>query len=187
MDTVLRHIYKITIGPHHSSTDENPWRFWLDVHVIADKYLVPALSEQACKYFFDFARSEQNLDEITDILETLETKMSHDTKISELAAELRNKNLGGLLQDKRYREKVQDDKALMWERVDQLLRTDQVSHTDQVVRVNGEIGMNIPPGGTYGCFITNNGRLGDRVKVRCESSFGAEGSLRIFKPISQYS
>ena len=186
MDTVLRHVYKIPIGPRHSSSGENPWRFWLDVHITADKYLVPALSEQACKYFFDFARSERNLDEITNILETLDTEMSHDDKISELAAELRNKHLRDLLQNKKYREKIQGDKALMWEHVDQLLRTDQVSHVDQIVHINGEIGMDIPPGETYGCFITNNGRLGDRVKVRCESSFGAEGSLRLFKPISQY-
>ena len=186
MDTVLRHIYKIPIGPRHSSTDENPWRFWLDVHVTADKYLVPALSEQACKYFFEFARSEKNLDEITDILETLDTEMSHENKISELAAELRNKHLRGLLQNERYRGKLQDDQELMWEHIDQLLRGDQVSHDGQVLHVNGETEMNVPPGETYGCFITNSGRLGDRVKVRCESSFGAQGSLRLFKPISQY-
>jgi hypothetical protein len=180
MDTVLRHVYKIPIGPRHSSSGENPWRFWLDVHITADKYLVPALSEQACKYFFDFARSERNLDEITNILETLDTEMSHDDKISELAAELRNKHLRDLLQNKKYREKIQGDKALMWEHVDQLLRGEQILHG------NGEIETTIPPGATNKCFITNNGSSGDRVKLRCESSFGTDGSLRLFQPISQY-
>jgi len=190
MDAVLRNIYKIPIGTRRPY--EKQWRFWLDVHITADKYLVPALSEQASKYFFDIARSERNLDEVTDIIETLNTEMSHDNKLIELTAELRNKHLRKLLQNERYREKVQDDKTLMWEHIDQLLRADQLlcadqpRRADQILRVDGEIEMNILPGATNQCFITNNGRLGDRVKLRCESSLGANGSVRLFQPISQY-
>ena len=169
MDTVLRHIYKSPIGPRHSSSGGNPWRFWLDVRITADKYLVPALSEQAFKYLFDFARSEKNLDEIADIVNTLQTEMSHDDKIFGLAAELRKKHLRNLLQNKRYREKIEDDKALMWEHVDQVLRTD------------GEIEVSVPRGQTKEFYITNNGEFEDSVKVRCESSFGAEGNVRLFR------
>lgn len=174
MDTVLRYIYKIPVAPRCSSSDENPWCCWLDVYTIADKYLVPALSEQACKYFFDFSRSERSLNEIADIIETLHMEMNHDNKTFKLAAELREKHLRKLLQNKQYREKVQDDQALMWEHVDQLLRTD------------GEIEVNVPPGKTKEFCITNNGSFGDRIKVRCESSFGAGGNVRLFQPISQY-
>jgi hypothetical protein len=46
--------------------------------------------------------------------------------------------------------------------------------------------VNIPPGATKQCFIANSGRSGDRVKLRCESAFGAEGRVRLFQPISQY-
>jgi hypothetical protein len=174
IDTILRYIYKIPVAPRHSSSDENPWRYWLDVYTTADKYLVPALSEHACKYFFDFARAERSLNEIADIIETLHTEMNHDNKIFKLAAELRKKHLRRLLQNKRYRETVQDDQALMWEHVDQLLRTD------------GEVEVNVPPGETKEFYITNNGSFGDRVKVRCESSYGAGGNVRLFQPIFQY-
>ena len=130
---------------------------------------MPALSEQAFKYLFDFARSEKNLDEIADIVNTLQTEMSHDDKIFGLAAELRKKHLRNLLQNKRYREKIEDDKALMWEHVDQVLRTD------------GEIEVNVPRGQSKEFYITNNGEFEDSVKVRCESSFGAEGNVRLFR------
>lgn len=69
---------------------------------------------------------------------------------------------------------AEDDKTLVWEHVDQLLRDD------------GEMGVNVPPGKTKELFITNNGGSEDRVKVRYESSFGVEGSVRLFQQISRY-
>lgn len=129
MEAVLRYLYKIQIGPFKQYPVYRPWRFWLDVHIAADKYLVLVLSEQAYECFFSYARMEWNLDSTIDTLELLTTEMSHYDKLLSLAAELREKHLRQLLKNKRYREKLEDDKALLWEHVDQLLAAEHGQET----------------------------------------------------------
>ena len=43
LDLVLRYIYTIQpcIIRRTERTQHTPWRFWLDVHTTADKYLIP--------------------------------------------------------------------------------------------------------------------------------------------------
>jgi len=120
----LRYLYKAPYGLRGQAPVERPWRFWLDVHIAADKYLVPSLSQQAYAEFFTYARLEWDLDKTVDTLETLTTEMAYDDKLVALATELRKKHLRQLLKNKRYREKLEDDKALLWEHVDQLLATE---------------------------------------------------------------
>jgi hypothetical protein len=121
MEAVLRYLYKAPFGLRKQPKVAKPWRFWLDVHIAADKYLVPVLSEQASKEFFTYARTEWNLDNTIDIMEMLTTEMTHDDKLIALAAELREKHLRQLLKNKRYRKKLENDKVLLWEHIDQLL------------------------------------------------------------------
>ena len=121
MEAVLRYLYKAPYGLRGQAPVERPWRFWLDVHIAADKYLVPALSQQAYTEFFTYARMEWNLENTIDTLEMLTTEMTYDDKLVALAAELRKKQLRNLLKNQRYREKLEDDKALLWEHIDQLL------------------------------------------------------------------
>ena len=71
MEAVLRYLYKAPIGPREQSLGYRPWRFWLDVHIAADKYLVSALSEEAYECFFAYARREWNLDGTIDTLEMI--------------------------------------------------------------------------------------------------------------------
>lgn len=52
------------------------------------------------------------------------TEMTHDDKLIALAAELREKHLRQLLKNKRCREKLKNDKVLLWEHVDQLLASE---------------------------------------------------------------
>jgi uncharacterized protein HemY len=96
------------------------WRFWLEVHITATKYLVPDLSKTSCERLAEVARSQQALDNIIDILDALTSEQSHSAGLVELANELRNANIKPLLQSERYREKLESDKALLWAHVDRL-------------------------------------------------------------------
>jgi hypothetical protein len=172
MDAVLRHIYKAPIGPRHSQSNEKHWQFWLKVYITADKYLVPALSEQAYTEFYTYAKTAWDLDTVVQIIETLTIETSHNHKLVALATELRQVHFRQLLRSQQYRETLEEDKALLWEHVDQLL---------QLVRGDGagEVEITVSPGVTRGLYITNNGGTRDRVRISCASSLGDKGRLKL--------
>jgi hypothetical protein len=172
LDLVLRYIYTIQPCVVRSSelADQTPWRFWLDVHITADKYLIPQLSQQAYERFFDVARSRSDLDEIIDIIETLTTELSHDDGLVKLADELREANLKRLLQSARYREKLDSDKALLWAHVDELLAADHAA--------GGDRGFFLAPAQRTRRFhITNDSEVETKVYFRYEGSLTVEGDF----------
>ena len=62
--------------------------------------------------------------------------MTHDDKLISLAAELREKHLRQLLKNKRYHEKLEEDKVLLWAHVDQLLAAEHGRETQVHHRVH---------------------------------------------------
>lgn len=172
LDLVLRYIYTIQPCVVRSSelAQQAPWRFWLDVHTTADKCLIPQLSKQAYKRFFDVARSRSILDEIIDIIETLTTELSHDDGLVKLLDELREAKMKRLLQSARYREKLESDKALLWEHVDQLLAADHAA--------GGDRGFFLAPAQRTRRFhITNDSDAETKVYFRYEGSLTVEGDF----------
>lgn len=96
------------------------WRFWLNVHITATKYLVPDLKAQSCERLTEVACSQQALDDTINILDALTSEQSHSEGLARLSNELRNANIKQLLQSERYRRKLESDKTLFWAHVDRL-------------------------------------------------------------------
>jgi hypothetical protein len=97
------------------------WRFWLNIHVTGDKYLVPELGAEGSMLFCRYARKCTSADDIFDIIETCRTEFSHNDEFVELAAELREKNLGKLLSNNRFRAQLDSGgKEALWQQLDEL-------------------------------------------------------------------
>lgn len=119
LTNVLRIIYDLPIEEDFSSTPA--WRFWLDLYITADKYLVPKLKGDANRKFRIAAIASTDGDEIFDIIETLGSEMAHDNSLTALAESMRNNNFGKLLQNERYRAKLDSGgKETLWQVVDEL-------------------------------------------------------------------
>jgi len=172
MDLVLRYIYKIQpCNPTSPSlAQQTPWRFWLDVHITANKYLVPELSKKAYERFIEVARSRQDLDEVIDIMETLTSEMGHDNGLVKLASELRDANLKRLLQSERYREKLESDRSLLWAHLDQLLVGESPTGEERGFFL-------APPRRKRRFHITNDGDVEGKVYFRYEGSLRVEGDF----------
>jgi hypothetical protein len=117
LEHVIRHLYGFDI-PQNTQSE---WRFWLNLHVTADKYLVPKLSEVAGLNFRSIARKTKSIDDIIDILETIRIEMGHDIELVELAARLRKEHIGKLLSNDRYRAQLDSGGMdALWQQLDEL-------------------------------------------------------------------
>lgn len=116
VEEILRKIYGCTLP----EADQRSWRFWLNLVTAADKYLEVSLSDKANTFFVYSAWKEKNPDAIFDIIEAIKSEASLLEKLMQLAEQLRYHNLQALLDNDRYRATLDNDKALMWEQLDEL-------------------------------------------------------------------
>ena len=93
----------------------------MNLHVTADKYLIPRLSAEASDRFCSVAWTRESTDDIFDIMEAIRTDLSHNDDFVELAAELRKKNLSKLLSNDRFRAQLDSGgKEALWKQLDEL-------------------------------------------------------------------
>lgn len=117
---VLRSIYKLPI--EHDSTGQPNWRFWLNLHQTADKYLEPELSLTAKESFRQAAIESTNSDTVFDIIEAIKCEMTHDEETVELGEKLRKDNIGILLKNDRFRTQVDSGgKEAVWQQLNDLI------------------------------------------------------------------
>lgn len=109
LEAVLRHIY----GADFLDSDPKPWRFWLDLAITADKYLVPQLSETALDVLRNTAFRIEDADTILDIIESIKSDMAHDEVALKLTEDLRKKKLWLLQRSARYRDSLFEDRDSM--------------------------------------------------------------------------
>lgn len=91
----------------------------MNLHVTADKYLIPKLSANASKRFCFVARARKSTDDIFDIMEAIRT-------------ELRKKHLSNLLRNDRFRAQLDSGgKVAMWKQLDELNSKDLVTDKEE--------------------------------------------------------
>jgi hypothetical protein len=117
VEHVLHHIYKIPPLKFNVQS----WRHWLKVHLVADKYLEPALSAIARSQFTHIAFTQRDSDVIFDIIETISDEMKYDERFLQLAQSLREHNIVALLLNDRVCKKVDEDKDWRWEVINTLV------------------------------------------------------------------
>lgn len=118
VEHVLRHLYGCTLPQ-----DNKPWRLWLALVAAADKYLEPELSSAAGERLMHKAQTLESLkytNHVFDIIQELKANMAHHQSLLDFAEQLRKKHLEYLLKDKRYRELLVSDPALMLAQLDEL-------------------------------------------------------------------
>lgn len=118
VDVVLRHIYKV---PAYDDARDDSWRFWLDVHLTADKYLEFDLSGYARNMFMCAALDQQDTSVIMDIIEAIDSKMTHDKGCLKLVDEMIEKNIGALVQNHRFCNKINENIDLRWKIINLLV------------------------------------------------------------------
>lgn len=128
LEHVLHHIYKI----HPWRLDIMSWHHWLNVHQTADKYLEFTLSALARNEFSRIAYSQQDSNEIFDIIETINGgEVKDDDGFIQLARSLRENNVEALLQNDRVCKKVDEDRSWRWDMINTLVgqRKRSVEHS----------------------------------------------------------
>jgi hypothetical protein len=118
MERVLLNIYQ-DIQPITAQLAQS-WRYWLNVYVVADKYLEPKSIDQALTCVRTTIQSLENIDEIFNLYEALVTEMTHYDVFVELAAQLQRSHLDRLLDCDRFCRHVENDKDAMWKIVKSL-------------------------------------------------------------------
>jgi hypothetical protein len=118
VDYVLRHIYKSNRPTYFQFYQS--WRYWIDVYVAADKYLEPGASAKAYDNITSIAWDLQNIDEIFELLETLDTRMTDYPALVDFAAELQASHLNDLLKYDRFQKHVEEEPDAMWKIVNSL-------------------------------------------------------------------
>jgi hypothetical protein len=118
----------------------------MNLHVTADKYLIPKLSEVASDRFCVLAKVCKSADDIFDIIELCRNDLNHNEVFVTLAASLREKNLIKLLSNDRFRAQLDSGgKEALWEQLDEL--------TAKVFSVNTEEkSYSLCPGHTQNLF-----------------------------------
>lgn len=102
----------------------------MNLHVTADKYLIPQLSAAAGEKFCFFVQKRESADEVFDIMETIRNDLSHNDVFVKLAAGLREKHLGKLLGNDRFRAQLDDGgKEALWQQLNEL--TTKLFFTDK--------------------------------------------------------
>jgi hypothetical protein len=117
--TALEHVLRYLYGLGLPVSDH--WKFWMNLHVTADKYLIPKLSAVASDKFCAVARTCNEADDVFDIIETCRNELNHNDVFIELADELREKHLITLLGNDRFRAQLDSGgKEALWQQLDEL-------------------------------------------------------------------
>ena len=117
--TALEHVLRYLYGLGLPVSDH--WKFWMNLHVTADKYLIPKLSAVASDKFYAVARTCNEADDVFDIIEACRNELNHNDVFIELADELREKHLITLLGNDRFRAQLDSGgKEALWEQLDEL-------------------------------------------------------------------
>jgi hypothetical protein len=117
--TALEHVLRYLYGLGLRVSDH--WKFWMNLHVTADKYLIPKLSAVASDKFCAVARTCNEADDVFNIIEACRNELNHNDVFSELADELREKHLITLLGNDRFRAQLDSGgKEALWQQLDEL-------------------------------------------------------------------
>ena len=84
--TALEHVLRYLYGLGLPVSDH--WKFWMNLHVTADKYLIPKLSAVASDKFYAVARTCNEADDVFDIIEACRNELNQNDVFIELADEL---------------------------------------------------------------------------------------------------
>jgi hypothetical protein len=110
IERVLYHIYKVPPFPGK----EIAWRYWLNVHLAAEKYMEPELSAHARAEFIRVGYSQRKTDDIMEVMDTVKAQMGHDRGVLNLAHYLCLDNILALLKDEKFCKRVDEDRDLRW-------------------------------------------------------------------------
>jgi hypothetical protein len=152
---VLRHIYELLVVPNLANVVQ--WRTWLNIRVVANKYLEPKLEKMADEKYREAALACTDANEIFDVLDTIWTEMSHDESLVAFAEEIRRHNLGKLLKNARFREHLdRGGKEALWAQLDQLVFAADLRESRYALCVQHKARVfkspeSMPPGYAYRC------------------------------------
>ena len=111
-EAVLRHTYgNDYVVPE--SAQPTPWRFHLNLHIAADKYLLPTLSGQARTHFKQCASIDTHVDNVHAMIRAINSEVYHDQDLTQLAEKLRRDNLGRLIRHSPYRADLERDRMAL--------------------------------------------------------------------------
>jgi hypothetical protein len=116
LEGLLRWVYGLPALEGETNTCAN----WIDMRVVADKYLATALSEQSFDRFWEHVRQIQTAAGILKVNEKIAADASHDTKLASASERLRGVWLHQIVQVPRFREELSDDPERMLAMIDQL-------------------------------------------------------------------
>lgn len=116
LEEVLRKLYDCELPAAETKT----WRFWLQLMVVADKYLEPELA--VCTFFAlqVVGKKAEDPDEILDMVQSIKEQVGREERYYLFAEGLRKRNLNKLLKNPRYRELVTQNKTLMLSLMDEV-------------------------------------------------------------------
>jgi hypothetical protein len=115
LEHVLRYLYGLALP------ESDKWRFWTNIYVTADKYLIPRLSAVASSKICSIAEACTSIDDIFDIMEVIRTDLRPNATLAKLSATLREKHLRKLLGNQRFRAQLDSrGKDAIWKQIDEL-------------------------------------------------------------------
>jgi hypothetical protein len=103
-----------------------------DLHVTADKYLIPKLSTLASEKFCSVARACESADDMFDIMEAVRADLDPNDAFVELTATMREKNLIKLLSNDRSRAQLgSGGEVALWQQIDELTSKNFVADKEE--------------------------------------------------------
>jgi len=94
----------------------------MNLHVTADKYLIPKLSAVASDKFCSVANACKEVDDVFDIIEACRNELNHNDVYVKLADALHDKHLLTLLGNDRFRAQLDSGgKEALWQQLDELI------------------------------------------------------------------
>jgi hypothetical protein len=100
---------------HRDDPHGKTWKFYLHVAIVADKYREPDLIKHACAKFFDLVHALGNTAEIAHVIVEVR-KMDVTKKLKKIIDKLEMKHLSKLVEVPEYRQFMENDRALLWEK-----------------------------------------------------------------------
>jgi hypothetical protein len=101
--------------------ESDQWRFWTNIYITADKYLIPRLSAVASGKICSIAEACTSVDEVFNIMEVIRADLSRNATLVKLSATLREKHLRKLLGNQRFRAQLDSrGKDALWKEIDRL-------------------------------------------------------------------
>jgi hypothetical protein len=116
LEGLLRWVYGLPALEGETDTCAN----WIDMRVVADKYLATALSEQSFDRSWEHVRQIQTAEGILEVNEKIAADASHDTKLASASKRLRGVWLHQIVQVPRFREELSNGPERMLAMIDQL-------------------------------------------------------------------